>query len=335
MARQTRSNPGESSQQSDDDTIALSSRPLQGTAHTRQSSQRLQEDETLEQQTKRLALAKHEREMEILDIQKKTAELAAAAAAAATAGPEGPLSRTNAVGLYEDSTGEITPQTLSLLVAHPGVPERLITAITKGTFNPLDLYKLRRGQSQFDINGDDQLAMTDKGIKVKRATGTLKDYGDNPKIWQAGFTTYMLIMSSLHGKDFPGLIHALLNFFQEVMMLADIYPWRDQVLHLAIDHHTLVTHQGVTNAKEWAIPSSRRDNYCRSTTSKPTDSESSRKRNNSDSQNNRESYRDQARKTICSKFNSTGCTYRRCIRKHECEKCGSTDHGAAVCKKAG
>jgi len=327
--RHIRPNPGESSQQSDDDTIALSSRTRQGTTHTRQSSHRLEEDETLEQQTKRLALAKHEREMEILDIQKKTAELAAAAAASSQGAP----GRSNA-GLYEDSTGEISPQTLSLLVAHPGVPERLITAITKGTFNPLDLYKLRRGQSQFDINDGDELAMTDKGIKVKKTTGTLKDYGDNPKIWQAGFTTYMLIMSSLYGKDFPGLIHALLSFFQEVMMLADIYPWRDQVLHLAIDHHTLVTHQGVTNVKEWAIPSSRRDNYCRSTMSKSINADSSRKRNNSDSQGNRETYRDQARKTICSKFNSSGCTYGRCIRKHECEKCGSIDHGAAVCKKA-
>jgi len=72
--RQTRINPGESSQQSDDDTVTLSSRPLQGTTRTRLSSQRPEEDETLEQQTKRLALAKHEREMEILDIQKKTAE---------------------------------------------------------------------------------------------------------------------------------------------------------------------------------------------------------------------------------------------------------------------
>ena len=98
--RHIRPNPGESSQQSDDDTIALSSRTRQ---HTRQSSHRLEEDETLEQQTKRLALAKHEREMEILDIQKKTAELAAAAAASSQGAP----GRSNA-GLYEDST-ETTP----------------------------------------------------------------------------------------------------------------------------------------------------------------------------------------------------------------------------------
>ena len=103
--RHIRPNPGESSQQSDDDTIALSSRTRQGTTHTRQSSQRLEEDETLEQQTKRLALAKHEREMEILDIQKKTAELAAAAAASS----QGASGRSNA-GLYEDSTGEIPPR---------------------------------------------------------------------------------------------------------------------------------------------------------------------------------------------------------------------------------
>jgi len=270
--------------------------------------------------------------MEILDIQKKTAELAASAAATvATATPQGPPIST---GLYEDSAGEITPQTLSLLVAHPGVPERLITAITKGTFNPLDLHKLRRGRSQFDINDSDELAMTNNGIKVKKATGTLKDYGDTPKIWQAGFTTYMLIIGSLYGKDFPAVHMALLGFFQEVMMLADIYTWRDQVLNLTIDHHTLVIHQGVTNTSEWAILSSRRDNYCRTTAVKPTSSESSRKRNNSDGQNNHESYRDQARKSTCGKFNSSGCTYGKCVRKHECEKCGSADHGAAICRKA-
>ena len=92
--------------------------------------------------------------------------------------------------------------------------------------------------------------MTNNGIKVKKATGTLKDYGDTPKIWQAGFTTYMLIIGSLYGKDFPAVHMALLGFFQEVMMLADIYTWRDQVLNLVIDHYTLVIHQGVTNTSE-------------------------------------------------------------------------------------
>ena len=98
--------PRGTGQQSDDDTITLSSRTRQRVASTREPSQR-PEEETLDQQTKRLALAKHEREIEILDIQKKTAELAASAAATvATATPQGPPIST---GLYEDSVGEITP----------------------------------------------------------------------------------------------------------------------------------------------------------------------------------------------------------------------------------
>ena len=106
MAPRGTSNLRESGQQSDDDTITLSSRTRQRVASTREPSQR-PEEETLDQQTKRLALAKHEREMEILDIQKKTAELAASAAAtAATATPQGPPIST---GLYEDSAGKITP----------------------------------------------------------------------------------------------------------------------------------------------------------------------------------------------------------------------------------
>jgi hypothetical protein len=121
--------------------------------------------------------------MEILDLQKRAAELAVASAAAAATTTTLRPSRSNPTGLYEDSPDETTPQTLSLLDQHPGVPERLITAITKGTFNPLDLHKFRRGRAQLDSNDSDELAITDNGIKVKKGTGTLKDYGDNPKIW--------------------------------------------------------------------------------------------------------------------------------------------------------
>jgi hypothetical protein len=60
----------------------------------------------------------------------------------------------------------------------------------------------------------------------------------------------MLIIESLYGKDFPAVYIALLGFFQEVIMLADIYTWRDQVLNLVINHYTLVIHQGVTNTSK-------------------------------------------------------------------------------------
>ena len=68
MAPQHAINPRESGQPSDDNT--LSSQTRQGAARraTRDPSQQLGEEETLDQQTKRLVLAKHKLEMEILDI---------------------------------------------------------------------------------------------------------------------------------------------------------------------------------------------------------------------------------------------------------------------------
>jgi hypothetical protein len=185
----------------------------------------------------------------------------------------------------EDLTGELTPEGVSLCYQHPGVDPRSIMQISKGSFQPWNVCKLRIGAIQVDREETTVLSFGEHGLQSKTAVGQPKDYGISSTLWVQCFTTYMSVVLAIHGTAHPQLAHSLLSYFGKIQRLAGIYKWQS-VLHLAISTHTFAVASGVTNPESWQIDAQTVDNWCRYTMEAPASSSSSvpQKRSNSSRQ---------------------------------------------------
>jgi hypothetical protein len=229
----------------------------------------------------------------------------------------------------EQSPGELTPETLSLLILHPNVSPRLVTTIVKNTFDPYDLYKLRPGIFQYEAEKDQGLTITEGQVRVRRTTGQLKDYGDSQMVWALAFNIYHSLVNAIHGHAHPKLMHGMLQFTRQILELAEVYHWQRQVLSLALEHHCIVIGTGVANAESWPIPAMTHDRWCNNLLA-PSSGPLSKKRS---SEGIRTAKQPAAETTVCNNWNATGCSYGPCIRKHVCSKCGDSLHTALKCKK--
>jgi hypothetical protein len=231
----------------------------------------------------------------------------------------------------EDLTGELTPEGVTLCQQHPGVDPRSIMQISKGTFQPWNLCKLRIGAIQIDREETSVLSFGDHGLQTKTLTGGPKDYGFSSGPWVQYFTSYISILLLIHGTAHPQLAYALLSYFSKIQRLAGIYKWQSQVLPLAISTHTFAIAQGVTNPESWQIDAQTVDNWCRYTSEASTSSSSSapQKRGNSGGQGGG------PRKKLgptCYKYNGfKGCNDDPCMLRHACGYCDEKGHSKMVC----
>ena len=86
-------------------------------------------------------------------------------------------------------------------------------------------------------------------MKLKRATGTLRDFGSSLDIWSEAFLNYSMIMVDFFGAAFPSLFRAFSIFHQKTRGLSKIYQWQNAVLPLGIDYQTEVITGSHTNVE--------------------------------------------------------------------------------------
>jgi hypothetical protein len=208
-------------------------------------------------------------ELHQLEVQERKARLQREAAAdeRAAAAAAQPSLRTMAVA-DEDGEATLTGEERSFInniqAAHISVPEKYIIQIFQSSFNPLNLPKLHRnGLDLADKPDEVQLSLTGQ-MSIKKARGSVKDFGRSPAIWLDGFMVYSDIIHQLFGLKFPALLPALLRFCRQIIDLSKIYVWNDAVLLLALRYHQHVMRSGQTNHEQWSpIPDNVVYQFCR------------------------------------------------------------------------
>lgn len=137
----------------------------------------------------------------------------------------------------------------TLLVAnrYPGLPKAESARIFRNKFRPENLYKLRYLKEREDKDRDENIALKNGQMKLKRVTGTLRDFGPTWDIWSGSFIDYCMIMIDFFGVSFPALHRVLLLYCTKTRKLSKIYEWQNAVLPLAVEYHTEVTTSNHTN----------------------------------------------------------------------------------------
>ncbi|MCJ1349918.1 hypothetical protein MMC31_008161 [Peltigera leucophlebia] len=230
----------------------------------------------------------------------------------------------------ETSLGEISPIILSVAGRYPGLPKAEIARSHENRFKPENLYKFRHLKGLEDKDRDENITFEHGQMKIKKVTGTLRDFGNSIEIWSDGFLIYAMVMVDFFGVAFPSLFRSLLMFHSKVRQLSGIYDWQHAVLPFAIDYHTEITMGTHTDVEGWALPQHWVDQYCSPLCVLQNPTTGSRKRAasfaldhaNPSKKNGGEIYRN---------FNTKGCSYKDCSREHKCSNCNAKDHGAHAC----
>lgn len=77
----------------------------------------------------------------------------------------------------EESIDEISPVTLVVASRYPGFPMAEIVQIFANKFWHKNLYKLRHLKRQENKGWDKNITIENGSMKLKRVTGTLRDFG--------------------------------------------------------------------------------------------------------------------------------------------------------------
>lgn len=227
----------------------------------------------------------------------------------------------------EEPIGEISPAALLVASRYPGLPKAKIARIFANKFRPENLYKLRHLKGREDKDREENVTIENGQMKLKRVTGTLRDFGTTWDIWCESFINYSMIMVDFFGTAAPTLFRALLLFWTKIRKLGKIYAWQGAILPLAIDYHTEITTGNHTDVDTWILTQDWIDQYC--SPDHILSSNPSKKRPATSPLEGHST----KKKTleICRNFNSKGCSFQDCTREHKCTECASRDHGAHAC----
>lgn len=147
--------------------------------------------------------------------------------------------RTTAAIEEDDYTGEISSKVKALATQFAGLPQGEIAKVFSNRFRPMNLHKLRLMRGRDDLYHD-QIHIDEGTLKMRKVTGSYKDYGSTNTVWSEAFLNYTMILMALFGPTIPTLYLALAGFHREIIELSTIYEWQGGVLPLALDFHTHV-----------------------------------------------------------------------------------------------
>lgn len=157
-------------------------------------------------------------------------------------------------GLEEDKyTGEIPKEVKTLASQFAGLLEGEIAKIFANKFRPMNLYKLRHMRG-CDNMYRDQIQIEEGTLKMKKVTGSYKDYGRDNVLWSEAFQNYTMIVMALFGSTNPSLHLALHCFHREMIDLSTVYEWQGGVLLLALDFYTHIIQGHPTDSARREIP---------------------------------------------------------------------------------
>lgn len=165
------------------------------------------------------------------------------------------LAKSSGFTEINDNTGEspitLPPSAKDLEIILPGVSQIEYEKIWKGTFQPVNLSRLRLNAAKVDEDEDDIVISAGK-VSSKRPKGQRKDFA-NKEIWFEGFSNYVSVVQTIHNCP-PKLIPMMLAFSNKIRTLSYTHEWMSAVLNLALDFHTQVMQKGQLEPDNWAIP---------------------------------------------------------------------------------
>ena len=259
--------------------------------------------------------------------------LARIAAIRAPSNGVAPAGSTRAGEDDETSLGEISPIILFVAGRYPGLPQAEIARIYENRFKLENLYKFRHLKGREDKDRDENITFEHGQMKIKKVTGTLRDFGNTIEIWSDAFLNYAMVMVDFFGVAFPSLFRVLLTYHSKIRHLSRIYDWQHAVLPLAIDYHSEITTGTHTDVEAWALPQYWVDQYCSPLWVLQNPSTGSRKHSPTSILDNPSGNKKHSGE-ICRNFNTKGCSYKECSREHKCSDCNAKDHGAHACSKS-
>ncbi|MCJ1350507.1 MAG: hypothetical protein MMC33_000488 [Icmadophila ericetorum] len=300
----------------------------------------------VELRMKRLEEDKARKDLEAMDALQRRLDVESAARVEAIRAGNSPVNGAGGTGnrsmgganqaqVDNDSLGELPPEVASLASRKPSLPRTEIAKIYLNKFKPEDLHKLRPLASRHDDSDRTFIISDDGTLRATKRDRTYRDFGQTSTVWSEGFLNYAMIMNVFHGVKFPRLIEAILGFHAKIMLLAGIYQWRQVVLLLAVDTHTDITHDTITDSTKWILDKDIIDQYCSPSfvISAPAPA-LARKRSVTTHDPNHKKKREKSGKELCLNFNTEGgCRRIGCKFEQSCEECGSEDHVKFKCKK--
>lgn len=147
-------------------------------------------------------------------------------------------------------SGEEQSRIHSLRDLYPSVSSRHITAILKGTFDPVNLFRLRYRDTGLDQDASSTAIYSIEGGRItskEDRSGSLKRFKSFCD-WRVGFIVFASIFQELF--SLPEVLNAMLRFHIEICQLADIYM-TSSVIRLAIEWHDRLRSTNIQNASAW------------------------------------------------------------------------------------
>lgn len=83
----------------------------------------------------------------------------------------------------DEPIGEISQATLLVASRYRGLPKAQIARIFANKLRPENLYRLRHLKGREDKDRDENVTIENGQMKLKRVTGTLRDFGTSWDIW--------------------------------------------------------------------------------------------------------------------------------------------------------
>lgn len=93
----------------------------------------------------------------------------------------------------------------------------------------------------------DEISIEEGTLKMRKVTGSYKDYGRDNVLWSNAFLNNTMILMELFGTTTPSLHLALHRFHREIIDLSTVYEWQGGVLPLALDLHTHIVQSHPTD----------------------------------------------------------------------------------------
>jgi hypothetical protein len=147
---------------------------------------------------------------------------------------------------------ELPPAARDLALQIPGLHEKDLLAIWKGSFDPDNTARLR-SHARHRHRGN-VTTLEDGRLETGPPKADLKPL-HSPEIYFECFTNYIIIVSSLCQCP-PGLQIAMLHFINKIRSLSGFYTWKGAVLDLALAYHRVVMNHGQLEPTNWTIPDS-------------------------------------------------------------------------------
>ena len=234
----------------------------------------------------------------------RATELHTLSLAAATARTPTAASSANLI----DEPGESLTSTANILNALlPGVPNKEILKVFRGTFLPNNLSRLRIHQLWSEPRND--VLIVNSVLSMRPKEGTAKDY-PSVEVWVEGFQNYIMILIVMCKDLAVDLIPQMLAFSNQVIWLSATYQITP-LITMALEHHAMVIQKNQLEPSNWKISGNFLDIYCNASTHKSAHAVSKRVRATTDISR------------TCHNFNKGKCDLsKNCKFPHICSKCG-------------